>query len=68
MVLEFGLFRIQKYFKTIKNVIGRMEKGPPNFLTILFGVIPPPVRCYPVLWFSLFTKLQIDKDKVNLDG
>jgi hypothetical protein len=41
MVLEFGLFRIQKYFKTIKNVIGRMEKGPPNFLTILFGVIPP---------------------------
>ncbi len=25
-----------------------MEKRPPNFLTILFGVTPP-IRCYPIL-------------------
>ncbi len=38
MIIKDSLFRIHKNFKTIKNVIGRMEQRPPNFLTYLFGV------------------------------
>ena len=48
MALKYSILRIHTNFKTIKNVIGRMEKRPPNFLTYLFGVTPP-IRCYPLL-------------------
>ncbi len=52
MVLKYIIFRILTNFKTIKNVIGRMGKKTPNFLTYLFGVTPP-VRCYPLLRYVL---------------
>ena len=51
MALKYSILRIHTNFKTIKNVIGRMEKKPPNFLTYLFGVTPP-VRCYPLLRYG----------------
>ncbi len=53
MVLKYCLFRIHSNFKTIKNVIGRMEKKTPNFLTYLFGVTPPD-SVLPSSFFTFF--------------
>jgi hypothetical protein len=54
MALKYSFLRIHTIFKTIKNVIGMMEKKAPNFLTYLFGVTPP-VRCYPLLRYGTLT-------------
>jgi hypothetical protein len=59
MVLKYSLFRIHTNFKTINNVLGRREKKPPNFLTILFGVTPP-IWCYPILRYSCGHGAQIN--------
>ncbi len=54
MILKFSLFRIQKKFKTIKNVIGRMKKATKlfNYFVWCTPTPPSPVRCYPVLRYA----------------
>jgi hypothetical protein len=62
MVLKYSIFRIHTNFKTIKNLRGRIEKKPPNFLIYLFGVTPP-VRCYPLLRYGRQMATEVTEDR-----